>query len=130
MLAQIRGITKKTAETILDTISFQKLLDIINELHNEGVTILPGTDAMVGFGLHSELENYVRAGISASDVLKLATITSAKATWMDDKLGSIETGKLADLILVDGNPVENISNIRRVELTIKDGNIYYPKDLY
>lgn len=110
--------------------SFQKLLDIINELHNQGVTILPGTDAMVGFGLHTELENYVRAGISSSDVLKLATITSAKATWMEDKLGSIEVGKLADLILVDGNPVENISDIRRVELTIKDGKIYNPKDLY
>lgn len=110
--------------------SFQKLLDIVNELHNQGVTILPGTDAMVGFGLHSELENYVRAGISASEVLTLATITSAKVTWVDDKLGSIEVGKLADLILIDGNPVENISDIRRVELTIKDGRIYNPKDLY
>lgn len=110
--------------------SFQKLLDIINELHNQGITILPGTDAMVGFGLHSELENYVRAGISESDALILATLTSAKATWVDDKLGSIEAGKLADLILIDGNPVENISNIRHVELTIKDGNIYNPKDLY
>jgi len=110
--------------------SFQKLLDIINELHNQGVTILPGTDAMVGFGLHSELENYVRAGIPPNEVLKLATITSAKATWMEDKLGSIEPGKLADLILVDGNPVENISDIRRVELTIKDGKIFNPKDLY
>ena len=110
--------------------SFQKLLDIVNELHNQGVTILPGTDAMVGFGLHTELENYVRAGISTSDVLTLATLTSAKVTNMDDKLGSIEVGKLADLILIDGNPVKNISDIRRVELTIKDGRIYNPKDLY
>jgi imidazolonepropionase-like amidohydrolase len=109
--------------------SFYKLLDIIKVLHDQGVTILPGTDAMVGFGLHTELENYVRAGIPAGEVLKLATITSAKATWIDDKLGSIEVGKLADLILVDGNPVENISDIRRVELTIKDGRIYNPKDL-
>ena len=110
--------------------SFQKLLDIVKELHDQGITILPGTDAMVGFGLHTELENYVRAGISESDVLKLATITSAKTTWVDDKLGSIEAGKLADLILIDGNPLNNISDIRRVELTIKDGKIFNPKALY
>ncbi|MCO4821463.1 MAG: amidohydrolase family protein [Flavobacteriaceae bacterium] len=110
--------------------SFQKLLDIVKTLHDLGVTVIPGTDAMVGFGLHSELENYVRAGISTKDVLILATLTSAKNAWVDDELGSIEVGKLADLILVDGNPVNNISDIRRVELTIKNGNIYNPKELY
>lgn len=110
--------------------SFQKLLDIIYELHINGVTILPGTDAMPGFALHKELENYVRAGIPANEVLQLATITSAKNTSMDDTLGSIEKGKLADLILVDGNPSEDISDIRRVVLTIKDGKVFNPKSLY
>jgi hypothetical protein len=110
--------------------SFQKLLDIIYELHINGVTIIPGTDATPGFALHKELENYVRAGIPANEVLQLATITSAKNTSTDDRLGSIEKGKLADLILVDGNPSENISDIRRVVLTIKDGKIFNPKSLY
>lgn len=110
--------------------SFDKLLGILLELHSNGITLLPGTDAMPGFALHKELENYVRAGISPGDVLRLATLTSAQVTHMDDQLGSIEKGKLADLILVDGNPVENISDIRRVELTIKDGKIFKPKALY
>ncbi|WP_420603525.1 amidohydrolase family protein [Flagellimonas sp.] len=110
--------------------SFSKLLDIVYELHMNGITILPGTDATPGFALHKELENYVRAGIPAADVLKLATLTSARVTHTDDRLGSIEKGKLADLILVDGNPAENISDIRRVELTIKNGNIYRPEHLY
>ncbi|MCL6266645.1 amidohydrolase family protein [Flagellimonas myxillae] len=110
--------------------SFDKLLEILYVLHNQGVTLLPGTDAMPGFALHKELENYVKAGIPANEVLQLATITSAEVTSMDQQLGSIEAGKLADLILVDGNPVENISDIRRVELTVKDGKLYRPKALY
>ena len=110
--------------------SFAKLLKILENLHSNGVTLLPGTDAMPGFALHKELENYVKAGIPANEVLQLATIISAKNVGMDDRLGSVEKGKMADLVLVDGNPVENISDIRRVELTIKDGKVFDAKELY
>jgi hypothetical protein len=110
--------------------SYEKLLAIVKALHESGVTIVPGTDAMAGFGLHRELENYARAGISNADVLKIATITSAAVAGVDDVLGTISEGKLADVILVDGNPLENIGDIRRVELTIKDGIIYQPEKLY
>ncbi|MEX0359394.1 MAG: amidohydrolase family protein, partial [Allomuricauda sp.] len=110
--------------------SFAKLLEILENLHSNGVTLLPGTDAMPGFALHKELENYVKAGIPANEVLQLATIVSAKNVGMDDRLGSVEKGKMADLVLVDGNPVENISDIRRVELTIKDGKVFDAKKLY
>lgn len=110
--------------------SFDKLLEMIKVLHENGVTIVPGTDALLGFGLHKELENYVKAGISASEVLRMATIISAKVTGHADQLGSIEIGKLADVILVDGNPLEDISDIRRVELTIKNGNIYDARTMY
>lgn len=110
--------------------SFDKLLDMIRVLHESGVSLVPGTDAMSGFALHKELENYVRAGIPEADVLKMATITSAEVCGYQDQLGSIEEGKLADLILLDGNPLENISDIRRVVLTIKDGNVYSPKKMY
>lgn len=110
--------------------SFDKLLEMIKILHDNGVTIVPGTDALLGFGLHKELENYVKAGIPAGDVLRMATIISAQVTGHDDQLGSIEIGKLADVILVDGNPLEDISAIRRVELTIKNGNIYDARTLY
>lgn len=110
--------------------SFSKLLEILENLHSNGITLLPGTDAMPGFALHKELENYVKAGIPANEVLQLATIVSAKNVGMEDRLGSVEKGKMADLVLVDGNPVENISDIRRVELTIKDGKVFDPKELY
>jgi imidazolonepropionase-like amidohydrolase len=85
---------------------------------------------MQGFTLHKELENYVKAGISPAEVLRMATIISARVIGVENELGSIEECKLADLIVVDGNPLNNISDIRRVELVIKDGNIYNPADLY
>lgn len=110
--------------------SYQKMLDMVHALYENDVTIVPGTDAMAGFGLHRELENYVRAGIPANEVLKIATLTSAEVAGVSNRIGSIEEGKLADLILVDGNPAKAISDIRNVVLTIKDGNLYYPEDLY
>ena len=110
--------------------SYQKLLGIVKELYDNGITIVPGTDSMAGFGYHVELENYVKAGIPASEVLKIATSVSAKVCGVQNSLGSIEEGKLADLILVDGDPTQNISDIRKIALTIKDGKIYDPQKLY
>ena len=110
--------------------SYNKLLEMIKALYDGGVTIVPGTDAMPGFSLHKELENYVRAGIPEAEVLQMATMTSAAVCGYADQLGSVEEGKLADLILIDGNPTENISDIRRVVLTVKDGKIYKPEKLY
>ena len=110
--------------------SFHKLLDIIYALYRQGITILPGTDALPGFALHRELEQYVAAGIPATAVLQLATIGSAKHAGREEDLGSIEVGKLADMILIDGDPTVDISDIRRTALTIKDGKIFHPDALY
>lgn len=110
--------------------SYQKMLEMVYALYESGITIVPGTDAMAGFGLHRELENYVRAGIPANQVLKIATLTSAEVAGVDEQIGSIEEGKIADLILVDGNPAESINEIRKVVMTMKDGNLYYPEELY
>lgn len=110
--------------------SYNKLLGLVKQLYDNGVSIVAGTDALAGFGLHTEMENYVKAGIPASEVLKITTSISAKVCGFEEKLGVVKEGYLADLILVNGNPVENISDIRKVELTIKDGKLYYPKKLY
>ncbi len=110
--------------------SYDKLLGIVKQLYDNGITIVPGTDTMAGFGLHTELENYVRAGISAPEVLRIATIVSAEVCGASDKAGSIEEGKWADMILVEGDPTADISDIRKVALTIKDGKLYYPEKLY
>ena len=110
--------------------SFNKLLEMVAALHDHGITIVPGTDALPGFALHTELENYVKAGIAPSEVLKMATITAARVINADDRVGSIAPGKLADVILINGNPLNDISDIRKVDLTIKDGKIYDPEALY
>lgn len=107
-----------------------RMLDVVYNLYTNGVDIVPGTDGLPGFLYHRELELYVSAGIPASEVLKMATIISAEITGVSDEYGSIETGKRADLILVDGNPLENISEIRRVEWTMKGGYLFHADKVY
>ncbi|MDT5271636.1 MAG: hypothetical protein QOH49_3822 [Acidobacteriota bacterium] len=82
------------------------------------------------FALHRELELYEEAGIPANEVLRIATIGAARVMKRDGELGSIALGKLADLILVDGDPARRVSDIRRVTLVVKDGVVYEPAALY
>jgi imidazolonepropionase-like amidohydrolase len=110
--------------------SFRALLNLTAMLHRAGVPIVPGTDAMAGFALHHELELYEQAGIPANEVLQIATIGSARVAGREADLGSITPGKLADLILVDGNPAQRITEIRKVELVMKDGVFYRPDELW
>jgi biotin carboxylase len=92
-----------------------------------GVPIVAGTDAMAGFALHRELELYAQAGIPAPEVLRIATLGAATVMHRDDRLGSIAPGKLADLVIVDGDPTTNISDVRRVVTVVKDGNVFDAK---
>jgi imidazolonepropionase-like amidohydrolase len=89
-----------------------------------------GTDDIAGFTLHRELELYVKAGIPAGEVLRIATWNGAKYTRTLDSLGSITPGKLADLILVEGDPTEDISAIRQINLVMKEGVVYYPSEIH
>jgi len=110
--------------------SFAKMLELVGELHRAGVTIVAGTDGLAGFTLHRELENYVRAGISPVEVLRIATLVPAQVLKRDTDLGTIEVGKLADFILVDGDPTTNISDIRRIVKVVKDGKVFDPAEIY
>lgn len=110
--------------------SFRAMLALVRAVHEAGIPIVAGTDGPPGFLYHRELENYVKAGIPAREVLKLATLGAARVARRDDELGTIAPGKLADLILVDGDPTTNISDIRRVVLTIKDGVLHDTAELY
>lgn len=110
--------------------SRQNMLDILLLLHERKVPLMPGTDTWPGFGLHFELERYVDAGIPAKETLSYATLGSATVLGKSDQLGSIEVGKLADIILVDGRPEQEISDIRRVDLVLKDGMIFDPTAIY
>jgi imidazolonepropionase-like amidohydrolase len=110
--------------------SFAKMLDFAGLLYRSGLSIEDGTDNMAGFALHRELELDVQAGVPASQVLQNATLNAARIMSMDKDLGSIAPGKLADLVLVDGDPTKNISDIRKTVLTVKDGVLYNPAELY
>ena len=102
------------------------VLRMIKMMYDAGVPIVAGTDASPGIALHRELELYSQAGIPNAEVLRIATLGAARVLKMDDSVGVIAKGKLADLIIVDGDPVKNISDIRRVSLTMKNGVIYDP----
>ncbi len=110
--------------------SFAKMIDFAGLLYRSGLSIEDGTDNMAGFALHRELELDVQAGIPANVVLQDATLNAARIMSMDKDLGSIAPGKLADLVLVDGDPTKNISDIRKTVLVVKDGVIYKPAELY
>jgi imidazolonepropionase-like amidohydrolase len=109
--------------------SFQRMLDMTRALYSSGIPIVAGTDDLAGFTLHRELELYVKAGIPAPKVLQIATLGAARVVKRDSELGSITPGKLADMILVEGDPAHNISDIRRIRTVIKDGVIYQAADL-
>lgn len=110
---------------------FGNMKDIVRDMHRTGITILPGSDMEIaGFSLHRELEIYTQAGIPAPEVLTIATLGAARVMGMDEELGSIEPGKLADLILIEGDPTKNISDISRVMTVIKDGRVYDPAAIY
>jgi imidazolonepropionase-like amidohydrolase len=110
--------------------SARALLQMVKLLHDSGVTLVAGTDSLAGFTLHSELGYYVDAGIPAPKVLQIATLGAARVMKHDAELGSITPGKLADLILVDGDPASRIGDIRRVVSVVKDGVLYDPAALY
>lgn len=101
------------------------LLKITGALHRAGVPIVAGTDVGVpGHTLHRELELYVKAGLTPLAAIQAATIVPARVMKVDTEVGSIEAGKRADLIILDANPLENISNIRQVRLVMTQGRLF------
>jgi imidazolonepropionase-like amidohydrolase len=106
-------------------------LAVIRALHKAGVPIVPGSDTgLVGYGLHRELELYAEAGMTPLEVIQCATIGSARAMNLDRESGTIEPGKRADMILVEGNPLANVSDLRRVMRVVANGRVYDPSRLW
>jgi cytosine/adenosine deaminase-related metal-dependent hydrolase len=110
--------------------SYDKMIDFVGRMYRAGVPILAGTDGLAGFTLQHELELYVKAGMTPAQALQVATWNGAKYARVLEDRGSIAVGKRADLILVDGDPTRDISDIRRIALVIKNGSAYYPGDVY
>ena len=107
----------------------------IADFHKAGGTITLGTDHvsngthLPGFGVHRELDAFVRSGISESDAIKIATINGARAMGIDNEHGSIEAGKSADLFVVTGNPLKNIRATRNVKMVMTRGRLYDAAEL-
>jgi len=100
-------------------------LSTIGALHRAGIPIVAGTDQVVpGHSLHRELELYVKAGFTPMEAIQAATIVPARVMKLDSEVGTIESGKRADLIILDRNPLEQISNIRSIKTVITGGRIY------
>jgi imidazolonepropionase-like amidohydrolase len=110
---------------------FEKNVAIVGALHRAGIPVVAGTDqAVPGHSLHREIELYVQAGFKPMEAIQAATIVPARAMGLDKELGTVEAGKRADLIIVNGNPLESIQNIRKVEFVVTNGTMYNCAELW
>ena len=104
---------------------FERSLKLTGRLHRGGVPLMAGSDLVVpGHSMFRELELLVRAGLSPLEAIRAATLVPARALKMESEFGTIEAGKRADLILVEGNPLDSISHIRRVKYVVTRGQMY------
>jgi imidazolonepropionase-like amidohydrolase len=113
----------------------ERELEVVQLLHKAGVPFLAGTDTppgvyvFPGFSLHEELQRFVAAGFTPLEALQTATLNAARFEGMEEQLGTIEKGKLADLVLLSANPLEDISNTQKIAAVIVNGHYYSGKDL-
>jgi hypothetical protein len=109
---------------------FARNLQIVGAMHHAGVPFLAGTDAapgvyiMPGFSLHDELANFVEAGFTPMESLQTATSNPAKFLGIQASLGSIESGKIANLILLTANPLEDIRNTQKISVVFTQGRFF------
>jgi imidazolonepropionase-like amidohydrolase len=107
---------------------FAKRLALVGAMHRAGVVLLAGTDAPLrnsppGFGLHEELALLVRAGLSPFAALRAATLAPARWFGMQDSLGTVAPGQLADLVLLDADPLADIRNLRGIRAVVQQGRV-------
>jgi len=113
----------------------EKELEVVKAMHKAGIPFLAGTDTppgvsvFPGFSLHQELQRFVAAGFTPLEALQTATSNPAKFLGTQDRLGSIEKGKLADLVLLDANPLEDIRNTQKIAGVVVNGRYLSRTDL-
>ena len=111
--------------------SFEKVLAMIKALYDQKITLVTGTDSgLHGLALHHELALFVRAGIPAAVVLRMATLDAAKTLKLDFKTGSIAENKAADLFLVDGDPLAKIEDVGKIVSVMRSGVVYASAPVY
>jgi hypothetical protein len=110
--------------------AFDKIIETVRLLHDRGVFIVFGTDTGGSFTYHRELELYQRVGMTPAEIVKRATFDSARYTGQDQRMGSIEKGKLADFFLIPGDPTKDVKAIKTIAMVVKDGAFYFPSEVY
>jgi Amidohydrolase family len=98
-------------------------------LVQNGIRLMPGTDGEVSAGIIPELKNYIKAGVSNAEALRMATINAATYSGWDKQLGTVTKGKLADLIVLDEDPLLSINALEKINMVIANGKLFYVKDL-
>jgi imidazolonepropionase-like amidohydrolase len=109
-------------------------LENVRLANKAGVVLLAATDVDIpmgvpGLSLHEELVRLVEAGLTPLEALQAATLNPARVLGLADSLGRIEPGKLADLVLLDANPLENIRNTQKIGAVVANGQLYRRADL-
>ncbi|MEO1167767.1 MAG: amidohydrolase family protein [Pseudomonadota bacterium] len=110
--------------------AFDQIMRTISTMRERGILIVPGTDMGGSFAYHRELELFERAGYSAPEVLRLATLGMAEYLGQDEDLGSIDGGKYADFFLVPGDPTADLGAIKSIAMVVANGTVYFPSDIY
>ncbi|MCG8607457.1 amidohydrolase family protein [bacterium] len=113
---------------------YLKGLELTGKAHEAGVKILAGTDAndtycFPGLGIHDELQELVKAGLTPAEALRSATILPVEYFELTHDYGTVDSGKVADLVLLKSNPLVDIANTQKITTVIYNGNIYTRKDL-
>jgi imidazolonepropionase-like amidohydrolase len=113
----------------------EKELEVVNAMHRAGIPFLAGTDTppgvyvFPGFSLHEELERFVAAGFTPMEALQTSTLNPARFLGIEDRLGTVEKGKLADLVLLDANPLDDIRNTQKIAGVVVNGRYFSRADL-
>ncbi len=111
-----------------------RMKEVTLRFQQAGGLLIAGTDSanaatLPGWSLHWEMELFVEAGISPMEALQAATLNNAKVLHMEKELGTVQAGKYADLVILDGDPLEDIRNTQKIHMVIKDGIVLDPQDL-
>ena len=125
----------RTQEDVeLQQAAYRKAKELIGPMRRAGVEFLAGTDVLnpycfPGFSLHDELSLLVEAGLSPMEALQAATLNPARYLGKDKDLGTVEKGKLADLLLLDASPLDDINNTRKIDAVVFGGKLFPKADL-
>jgi len=122
---RIASLGQSPSDTATSHARLARTLANIKAAHDAGVPIIAGTDEGIpAYSVYRELELYVKAGFTPMDALRSATAVAAQAMRVDKDVGTLEVGKRADMLVLDANPLENISNVRTVRFVMKDGKMF------